>query len=48
MTSPTTPRAAPAPPRLPASNRDQWRIEGHHCILDWNWDEDRGTLRTGH
>ena len=23
-------------------------IEAHHYILDWNWDEDRCTIRTGH
>ncbi len=23
-------------------------MESHHYILDWNWDEDRCTLRTGH
>jgi hypothetical protein len=31
-----------------AFNRHHWRIEAHHYILDWNWDEDRCTLRTGH
>jgi hypothetical protein len=29
-------------------NRGHWGIEAHHYILDWNWDEDRCTLRTGH
>jgi predicted transposase YbfD/YdcC len=30
-------------------NRSHWTIEnGCHCILDWNWDEDRGTIRTDH
>jgi hypothetical protein len=33
---------------LPAFNRNHWRVEAHHYILDWNWDEDRCTLRTGH
>jgi predicted transposase YbfD/YdcC len=33
--------------RLLAFNRDHWRVEAHHHILDWNWDEDRCTLRTG-
>ncbi len=23
-------------------------MEAHHYILDWNWDEDRCTIRTGH
>ncbi len=34
--------------RLLAFNRDHWRVEACHYILDWNWDEDRCTLRTGH
>lgn len=34
--------------RLLAFNRDHWRIEACHYILDWNWDEDRCTVRTGH
>ena len=42
-----TPHSA-EPARLLAYNRDHWRIEAHHYILDWNWDEDRCTLRTGH
>jgi len=29
-------------------NRAHWSVEAHHHILDWNWDEDRCTLRTGH
>jgi predicted transposase YbfD/YdcC len=30
-------------------NRGHWTVEnGCHYILDWNWDEDRGTIRTGH
>jgi predicted transposase YbfD/YdcC len=33
--------------RLLAFNRAHWRVEAHHYILDWNWDEDRCTLRTG-
>jgi predicted transposase YbfD/YdcC len=42
-----TPQSAD-PARLLAFNRDHWRVEAHHYILDWNWDEDRCTLRTGH
>jgi predicted transposase YbfD/YdcC len=42
-----TPQTA-SPARLLAFNRDHWRVEAHHYILDWNWDEDRCTLRTGH
>ncbi|MFZ0789626.1 MAG: hypothetical protein WAM94_08385 [Chromatiaceae bacterium] len=30
-------------------NRGHWCIENScHHILDWNWDEDRATLRTGY
>jgi len=32
-----------------AFNRDHWSVEnGCHYILDWNWDEDRCPIRTGH
>jgi predicted transposase YbfD/YdcC len=37
-----------SPKRLLAFNRDHWGIEAHHYILDWNWDEDRCRVRTGH
>ena len=37
------------PARVLAFNRRHWTIEnGCHYLLDWNWDEDRCTLRTGH
>jgi predicted transposase YbfD/YdcC len=43
-----TPESADAAGVL-AFNRGHWTIEnGCHYILDWNWDEDRCTLRTGH
>jgi len=43
-----TPQTADAA-RVLAYNRGQWSIEnGCHYLLDWNWDEDRCTLRTGH
>ena len=29
-------------------NRGHWGIESHHFILDWNWNENRCTIRTGH
>jgi len=28
-------------------NRGHWGVESHHYILDWNWNEDRCTIRTG-
>ena len=31
-----------------AYNRGHWGVESHHNILDWNWNEDRCTIRTGH
>ena len=37
-----------SPERLLAFNRDHWGIEAHHYIIDWNWDEDRCRVRTGH
>lgn len=29
-------------------NREHWGVESHHYILDWNWNEDRCMIRTGH
>ncbi len=35
--------------RLLEVNRGHWSIENScHYILDWNYDEDRGRIRTGH
>ena len=42
-----TPESADAA-RLLAFNRAHWSVEACHCILDWNWDEDRCAIRTGH
>jgi len=43
-----TPQTADAAHVL-AYNRGHWSIEnGCHYLLDWNWDEDRCTIRTGH
>lgn len=42
-----TPESADAA-RVLAFNRAHWGVEAHHYILDWNWDEDRCTVRTGH
>lgn len=42
-----TPQSANAA-RLLAFNRQHWHIESHHYLLDWNFDEDRCTVRTGH
>ena len=43
-----TPQTADAA-RVLAFNRGHWAIEnGCHYLLDWNWDEDRCTIRSGH
>ena len=43
-----TPQSADAA-RVLAFNRGHWAIEnGCHYLLDWNWDEDRCTIRSGH
>lgn len=34
--------------RILKFNRNHWGVESHHYILDWNWNEDRCTIRTGH
>ena len=47
VTSHTPGSANPA--AVLAFNRAHWTVEnGCHYILDWNWDEDRCTIRTGH
>ena len=43
-----TPESAD-PAQVLALNRNHWVIENRcHYILDWNWNEDRSTIRTGH
>lgn len=46
LTDLTPQRAGPA--RLLALNRGHWVVEAHHYMVDWNWDEDRCTIRTGY
>jgi predicted transposase YbfD/YdcC len=41
-----TPQQA-SPQRVLALNRGHWAIESLHYIIDWNYDEDRGRIRTG-
>ena len=36
------------PQRVLAVNRGHWSIESVHYIIDWNYDEDRSRIRTGH
>jgi predicted transposase YbfD/YdcC len=43
------PSAQADPQRILNTNRGHWCIENScHYILDWNYDEDRCTIRTGH
>lgn len=43
------PSDSASPRQLLAMNRNHWCIENKcHYILDWNWDEDRCRIRTGH
>lgn len=37
-----------SPQRLLEINRGHWRIESLHYLIDWNYDEDRSRIRTGH
>ena len=47
ITSRTTREASPK--RLLEINRGHWSIENScHYTLDWNFDEDRSRIRTGH
>ena len=41
-----TPHKA-SPQRVLAINRGPWSIESVHDMIDWNYDEDRGRIRTG-
>jgi predicted transposase YbfD/YdcC len=46
---PSRPPQQAHPQRLLQVNRGQWSIENRcHYILDWNFDEDRSRIRTGH
>ena len=36
------------PQQLLAVNRGHWSIESLHHVIDWNYDEDRGQIRSGH
>ncbi len=43
-----TSRTPASPERVLTINRGHWAIESVHYIIDWNYDEDRGRIRTGH
>ncbi len=36
------------PAQILADNRGHWSVESCHWIIDWNYDEDRSQIRTGH
>ncbi|EAR22279.1 hypothetical protein [Nitrococcus mobilis] len=36
------------PQQVLAINRGHWSIASLHYISDWNYNEDRGQIRTGH
>lgn len=37
-----------SPQRVLRANRGHWVIESCHHMIDWNYDEDRGRIRTGY
>jgi predicted transposase YbfD/YdcC len=37
-----------SPQRVLRANRGHWAIESCHYMIDWNYDEDRSRIRTGH
>ena len=37
-----------SPTRVLATNRGHWAVESFHYMLDWNFNEDRSRIRTGH
>ncbi len=46
ITSVTTDQATPE--QILGDNRKHWSVESCHYMIDWNYDEDRGRIRTGH
>jgi predicted transposase YbfD/YdcC len=42
------PREQADPRRVLATNRGHWAVESVHYMLDWNFNEDRSRIRTGH
>ena len=37
-----------SPEQILADNRKHWSVESCHWMIDWNYDEDRSQIRTGH
>jgi len=46
ITSQTACRSSPE--EILADNRGHWSVESCHWIIDWNYDEDRGQIHSGH
>jgi len=46
ITSVTTDQANPE--QILGDNRKQWSVKSCHYMIDWNYDEDRGQIRSGH
>ena len=46
ITSQTVDQSSPA--QILADNRKHWSVESCHWMIDWNYDEDRSLIRTGH
>jgi len=42
------PQEQVSPEHVLKDNRGHWRVESIHYIIDWNYDEDRSQIRTGH
>ena len=44
----STPVEQAGPEQVLQDNRGHWSVESCHYIIDWNYDEDRSRIRTGH
>jgi len=43
----STSKKQDSPEQVLNDNRGHWAVESCHYIIDWNYDEDRGQIRTG-
>ncbi len=43
----SAPKEKDNPEQVLNDNRGHWAVESCHYIIDWNYDEDRGRIRTG-
>lgn len=44
----SVPREQATPKQVLETNRQHWSVESCHYIIDWNYDEDRGRIRSGY